>query len=366
MSQNKPKFFMGRHIDMCNYKDDQEIESTIASFLETDININDKIEINPTSFQMFIGDKTSYADKDITSYLSNKTIENIRKLTKNIKFIIHSNYLFKISKPIKSNMLGLNSVVKELKSAALLGASCVIVHTGTLRDKKRIMDLSEAKENIVESFIYIINKFLKENKTKSFPKLLIETPACQKSEVPLSFKDFGKLFKTIELRIETELSIDKIDNAKSMLGICIDTCHIFSAGYDIRSKGSAIKLIKNINKSFDLSKYLGAIHLNDAAFPLKSKRDVHASIGCGFISSEKLDGSLDGLRVLIKFAIKNKVPVVLETPSKICADINRRPSVLQKRNEKEMYILHVLGEYNEKKSNKETPNSVLYNLIDYC
>ena len=80
-----------------------------------------------------------------------------------------------------------------------------------------------------------------------------------------------------------------------------------------------------------------------------------------------MDGSFGGLRRLVKLAYKNEVPIVLETPSKICADIHRRTSVLQEKNEREMYILHILGEYNSKKGTQEkNPDSVLYNLIDYC
>src|SRR6056297_1460221 len=85
--------YIGRHIDICSYKDNVEFKETIRKFLNSNINITKKTQINPTSFQIFIGDKQSYADKDITKYLSQNTINEVSNIVKKhyAKFIIHSN-----------------------------------------------------------------------------------------------------------------------------------------------------------------------------------------------------------------------------------------------------------------------------------
>lgn len=91
--------------------------------------------------------------------------------------------------------------------------------------------------------------------------------------------------------------------ASKRAGYCIDTCHAFAAGYDIR-KPDAMKEISGI---IDISR-IDVIHINDSKFELGSGRDRHAKLGTGFIG-------IDGLRNFLGFKGIAKKPLILETPT---------------------------------------------------
>lgn len=93
---------------------------------------------------------------------------------------------------------------------------------------------------------------------------------------------------------------------KSRVGVCIDTCHAFAAGYDLRSAEAFAKTMDSFNEIVG-AKYLKALHLNDSKTPLGSNRDLHYNIGTGFL----------GLRAfynVVNYPGFEGLPMVLETP----------------------------------------------------
>lgn len=93
---------------------------------------------------------------------------------------------------------------------------------------------------------------------------------------------------------------------KSRVGVCIDTCHAFAAGYDLRSTDAFAKTMDSFNEIVG-AKYLKALHLNDSKTPLGSNRDLHYNIGTGFL----------GLRAfynVVNYPGFEGLPMVLETP----------------------------------------------------
>lgn len=93
---------------------------------------------------------------------------------------------------------------------------------------------------------------------------------------------------------------------KSRIGVCIDTCHSFAAGYDLRSPESFKKVMDSFSSIVGMS-YLKALHLNDSKAPLSSNRDLHANIGTGFLG-------LGAFHNIVNFAPFQDLPMVLETP----------------------------------------------------
>lgn len=93
---------------------------------------------------------------------------------------------------------------------------------------------------------------------------------------------------------------------KSRVGVCVDTCHTFAAGYDISTKESFDHFWEEFDRTVGL-KYLSAIHLNDSKAPLAANRDLHEKLGEGFLGLEvfKLISQTDFLQ---------NIPIVLETP----------------------------------------------------
>ena len=96
-----------------------------------------------------------------------------------------------------------------------------------------------------------------------------------------------------------------IDN-KARVGVCIDTCHTFAAGYDIRSAEAFKKTMDKFESIIGLS-YLKALHLNDSKAPFASHRDLHANIGTGFLG-------LRAFHNVMNYLPFQGLPMVLETP----------------------------------------------------
>ncbi|KAK4978354.1 DNA-(apurinic or apyrimidinic site) lyase [Elasticomyces elasticus] len=119
--------------------------------------------------------------------------------------------------------------------------------------------------------------------------------------------------------------ISHVEN-KSRVGVCIDTCHAFAAGYDLRSPSAFQSTLRTFDQVVGM-KYLRALHLNDSKAPLGARRDLHANIGTGFL----------GLRAFHNIVNEPRfagLPMVLETPIEV-KDENGVPVKDEKGKEKE-------------------------------
>ncbi len=123
--------------------------------------------------------------------------------------------------------------------------------------------------------------------------VLLETMAGKGSEVGRSFEELAAILDKVQLQ-------DK-------MGVCLDTCHIFDAGYDIVN--SLDEVLNSFDKLIGLGR-LKAIHLNDSLNTLGSRKDRHACIGAGNIGLEALTAVINHL------ALKN-LPFYLETPNEL-------------------------------------------------
>lgn len=99
--------------------------------------------------------------------------------------------------------------------------------------------------------------------------------------------------------------IAEVDD-KSRVGVCLDTCHVFAAGYDLREPEMFKSVLDDFDKVVGL-KYLKALHLNDSKAPFGSHRDLHANIGTGFLGLRAFHNIMNETRF-------EKLPMVLETP----------------------------------------------------
>jgi len=179
------------------------------------------------------------------------------------------------------------SLAMELNRCLALGLTHTVLHPGAagkLPIKKAIVKIGD---NIKKAL----------NATKGSPvKILIENTAGQGSSIG------GKLENIAELTAYI--------NSKR-IGLCIDTCHAFAAGYDIRTKKGTEAFSKQIDKLVGLDKLL-CFHLNDSKGALGSRLDRHAHIGKGLIGTAPFE-----------YIMKNfhNVPKVLETPKEDDADL---------------------------------------------
>ena len=98
--------------------------------------------------------------------------------------------------------------------------------------------------------------------------------------------------------------------------VCLDTCHVFSAGYDLKNKNKIKLFLETFDELIGIDN-LGVVHLNDSVKDVGSRLDRHATIGDGKIG-------LSNMKYLFKYFKKYKIPVVLETPwSNLQKEINK-------------------------------------------
>lgn len=121
--------------------------------------------------------------------------------------------------------------------------------------------------------------------------VLLETMSGKGSEIGRSFAELAEIINAVEL--------------KEKIGVCLDTCHIFAAGYDIVNRPHAV--IEEFDRVIGLQK-LKAVHLNDSLMPLGSNKDRHAKIGEGYIGA-------DALINFVNLPAVKGLPFILETPN---------------------------------------------------
>lgn len=120
--------------------------------------------------------------------------------------------------------------------------------------------------------------------------VLVETMAGQGSEIGGTFQQVGEILRRV--------------NRQEKVGVCLDTCHVFAAGYDI------VNDLEGVLEAFERHIGIGrlkALHINDSLFPLGSHKDRHAPIGKGCIG-------LDALLHLVNHPALSRLPMILETP----------------------------------------------------
>ena len=142
----------------------------------------------------------------------------------------------------------------------------------------------------IDFIVEMLNTVLKPEQTTT---VLLETMAGKGTEIGRSFEEIAQIIERVEL--------------KDHLGVCLDTCHVYDAGYDI------VNDLDNVLDEFDriigLDR-LKAIHLNDSKNPFKSHKDIHEKIGEGSLG-------LEGISRIINHPKLRHLPFFLETPNEL-------------------------------------------------
>ena len=152
---------------------------------------------------------------------------------------------------------------------------------------------SHVKQGVEVGINYIVellNAVLKEDQTTT---VLLETMAGKGTEVGRSFEEIAEIISKV--------------NLKDKMGVCLDTCHIYDAGYDIVNDLDGV--LDEFDRVIGLDR-LKAIHLNDSKNPFKSHKDRHEKIGEGFLG-------LDAITNIINHPKLKHLPFFLETPNEL-------------------------------------------------
>ncbi len=194
----------------------------------------------------------------------------------------HDSYLINLGHPdeqklIKSRM----AFIDELERCGQLGLDRLNFHPGS---HLREISEDECIEKISESINIALDK-------TSGVKAVIENTAGQGSNLGYKFEQLAQI-------------IDKVED-KSRVGVCIDTCHMFVAGYDIRTRETYDKTWDSFSDIVGFE-YLMGMHINDSKPPLGSKKDRHHSLGEGEIG-------LDAFKYIMNDDRMDNIPLILET-----------------------------------------------------
>ena len=274
-----PTIYIGAHINR-----EKTIVKTMEAITKNGGNCLQLFVSNPRSASLVNIDNYINVADDIKEY-SNKN---------NFKTIIHSSYTINLARDFKNGKRAVpidecfwvQLLLHELKISHLINSLGVVVHVG----KHTTLSYNNGLENMRAALEYIID-VLHMNNIKT--KIIIETPAGQGSELLTDLHDFIAFYNSFT------------NEQKKYLGICLDTAHVWAAGYEI-SEAYEIICNKNAND-------LMAIHLNNSIVAKGSNVDRHTTLFDSANGAIPLN-TFKHMLELIKDG-KHKPMIILETPS---------------------------------------------------
>lgn len=210
------------------------------------------------------------------------------------KLVVHDSYLINLASP-KPDILekSLLAFRDELERCDTLGIESLVTHPGA--------HTGSGIEAGITRFATSLNQIFTEiprNKAVT----LLETTAGQGTVLGRSFEEIAAI-------------IDQITE-KDRVGVCLDTCHIFAAGYDFRTAEGYASVMEEFDQVIGLDR-LRVLHLNDSKMPFSSNRDRHTHIGDGEIG-------LEGFRHFVNDTRLTGIPAILETEKDDAGENDRR------------------------------------------
>jgi deoxyribonuclease-4 len=197
--------------------------------------------------------------------------------------LLHGPYLINLGSTDDSlRQRSIDAMVSQLEWADRLGAMGVVVHVGSTASGGRDVGMDLAADGLRQIL----------ERARGQAPLLLETTAGGSTSIGGRFEDLGEL-------------IDRLDRS-ARLQVCLDTCHIFAAGYACQTTTGLDQTLAEFDRVIGLDR-LTAVHLNDSRDAFGSHRDRHANIGEGTIG-------LDGFRVIVNHPKLSGLPGFLEVP----------------------------------------------------
>lgn len=239
--------------------------------------------IGAKAFALFTKNQRQWAAKELDTKTIAKWFKELEKSGIQVKHILpHDSYLINLGHPeLEARAKSFDGFVHEIQRCEILKLDKLNFHPGS---HLRKISEEECLNNIAESMNRAIDI------TKDV-KLVIENTAGQGSNLGYKFEHLAYI-------------IDKIED-KSRVGVCIDTCHMFTAGYDIRTRETYDKTWNSFDEIVG-RKYLMGMHINDSKPELGSRVDRHDSLGVGKIG-------WDAFKFLMNDERMDDIPLILET-----------------------------------------------------
>jgi len=240
--------------------------------------------IGASAFALFTKNQRRWSAKP----LSRKSIEQFRTNCENTEFppsriLPHDSYLINLGHPDKGPLeKSRTAFLDEFQRCEQLGLTSLNFHPGS---HLRKISEEDCLSRIAESINLTLDK-------TSGVAAVIENTAGQGSNVGYRFEHLAHIISKVE--------------DKSRVGVCLDTCHAYAAGYDLRTRATLDETLSQLDRIVGL-KYLRGVHLNDAKKDFHSRVDRHAGIGQGTIG-------IDAFRCIMNDSRFDGIPLILETP----------------------------------------------------
>ena len=232
------------------------------------------------TFMFYTGAPQNTARSDLDSKLTDEAMNKMQELGMDYhKVIVHAPYIINLANatdPEKFNF-AVNFLKQEIKRCDELKIDNVVLHPGS--------HVGQGVDKAIENIVLGLNMVLDSDHVR----ILIETMAGKGTEVGRNINEVKRI-------------IDGVKN-KDRIGVCLDTCHLNDAGYDM-SKFD--EYLDEFDKEIGLD-YIKCIHINDSKNPIEAHKDRHENIGYGTIG-------FDNLIKIIYNERLGEIPRILETP----------------------------------------------------
>lgn len=242
-------------------------------------------KIGAKAFALFTRNPTRWQSAPLKGKSIEKFKENCERCGYRPEHILpHDGYLINLGSPDAEKLeVSREAFLDEVRRCEQLGLTMLNFHPGS---HLNLVDADKCLDTIAESINITLD-------ATSGVKAVIENTAGQGSNLGCSFEHIAHI-------------IDKVDD-KSRIGVCIDSCHAFAAGYDLQNKDSFEKVWKEFDDVIGMQ-YLCGMHLNDTKKGLASRVDRHESIGKGVLGAEFFINLMNDSRF-------ENIPLILETPN---------------------------------------------------
>lgn len=243
--------------------------------------VEDALRYNCTTLMFYTGAPQNTARFEIDDKLTNKAFELMKE--NNIdpnNVVVHAPYIINLANnmSIDNFNFACNFLKQEIKRCDKLKMNYLVLHPGSAVKLER----NVALQNIVDG----LNNVLSESQNVI---VCLETMAGKGTELGINFE-------------EIKFILDNV-NLKDKIGVCLDTCHLNDAGYDM---GKFDEVLDNFDKLIGLSK-IKCIHINDSKNEIGAHKDRHENIGYGTIGFDNL------IKIIYHDKLKG-IPKILETP----------------------------------------------------
>jgi len=222
--------------------------------------------------------------------LSDEAVATFRRTRRRLgisPIVAHGSYLVNLAGEPEVRRKSLDATVADLERCGRLGIEYLVLHPGSRADADEGVRL--IARAIDEAFARL---------TCRRPKLLLETTAGMGNAIGHTFEQLAAVLARLR--------------RSRRVGVCLDACHVFAAGYDLRTAAAYRRTMDAFDDTIGLER-LRAIHLSDSRHGLGSRRDRHQHIGHGKIGRR-------GFRQIVNDPRLADVPMILETPREKTAD----------------------------------------------